>query len=495
MRELNYSALLALYGIAFALRALAAWWIGPGTFGPDGAGATAAVALGGHPYPLHPLLIRLSLSAQWLSVFSGALTAVAAGMMGTALGRGPWGAGLAAAAAPLLLYPSALAGGDAPAIGAAALGVALAWAGLPGVGAALAACSLGIKPVSLPVLPLLLVALPLAAERAREGRRARAAGLAGARLLLGACLGAVPFLDALRPLLRPRPRGGLLGTWWLSTDGAPPALAEWPGVLWHGVELLAAVPTWTGHPVVGLLAVTGALWPGPRRRERVLAAALGGASLLAVAALLGDRLDPRYLGAPSLLLTVLAGCALTAHARWRAPWLALALAWPALAVVSQVAAVRAAEEAGPERPAVPWPGVAAQALYRDGGVCGGEALRTIAAALARELPPGAEVAALRLRDGREGELRWPLLAARPDLKLTVIHRGCCGGEGCEDRLTDYSPEVLVVPGDLSHCATEVVDFGELELARALARPESGAPFAVVRGTGGGAAPDACAAMR
>ena len=45
--------------VALMLRILSAWWLGPGPVGPDGPGALAAAELGGHPYPLRPLVIAV----------------------------------------------------------------------------------------------------------------------------------------------------------------------------------------------------------------------------------------------------------------------------------------------------------------------------------------------------------------------------------------------------------------------------------------------------
>ena len=481
MKRLQTIAVIA--ALALALRALAAWWIGPGVFGPDGAGASAAVTLGGHPYPLHPLLIGLFGDARVLSVIAGAATAAAAAVMGRRLGGGLWGAGLVAACAPLLVYPAATAGGDAPAIAMMTCGVALAWGGRPALGGLLAGLSVAVKPIALPLAPLLLVTPALSTS-------AGAAALSLVLVAAGAAVGVLPWAEVLDPLLRPRPRGGLLGTWWLGTGGAPPALSDWPGVILAGVRRLwLEVPWWAGHPALGLTAAVGALLPGPARRARMLAGALGGLGLLSVAVLIGDRMDPRYLGAPSVPLAVLAGVAIR-----RAPWLALGLIVPALGVTSQVAAVRAHEEALPEKPIVPFPGVDAERLFKDGGVCGGDELRAMAVDLAERLPQGAEVAMVRLRDGREAELYWPLQAARPDLILTVIHAGCCGGDGCVDRLIGHDAPASVLPGDSVGCLTPTLDYSEEQLFVGYTWGEPDQRF-VLRDGDGGWPGDACKAMR
>ena len=102
--------LLAFF--ALVVRAAAAWWLGPGPFGPDGPGVEAAAVIGGHPYPLHPILAGL-FGARAVSVMAGIVTVLACTALGQRWGRCFWGPGLTIACAPLLVYPSALAGGDA----------------------------------------------------------------------------------------------------------------------------------------------------------------------------------------------------------------------------------------------------------------------------------------------------------------------------------------------------------------------------------------------
>lgn len=440
-------ALLA--GLALAVRLAAAWWLGPGPFGPDGPGAQAAAVLGGHPYPLHPLAIGL-VGARGVSLVAGTVTVLACAALGERWGRRFWGPGLAAACAPLLVYPSALAGGDALAVALAAVGLALAARGRGLSGGFLAAASLWAKPIALPLMPL-LVLTPAPALAA-----------------LGAGLGLGLSSALLQPLLSPKPRAGLLGSWWASTDGLVATPGQLPELLIAGVERLWELPLWTGHPVLGGLAVIGVLATGRGRRRRALIGLGAAACLVATAAVLGDVLRPRYLGAASVPLTVLAGLALG-----RVPWLALGLLWPTLALVSQVAAVRTTDDDLAARPVLTTPPVDAQAEFMDAGVCGGTELRELAAGLASTLPTGAEVVALRLRDGRQNDLLWPLQAARPDLRLTVFHQGCCGGldpVDCAAALRHHldSGGSLVAPLPAAACRTPLTDPGESLLVAPLA---------------------------
>ena len=406
--------------VAVVVRALAAWWIGPGPFGPDGSGALAAVELGGHPYPLHPLLIGLVGGPRLLSVLMGSLTAVCGALLGRQLGLGILGPGLAVAAAPLMLYPSALAGGDAAALGVAAVSLVLARRHPLAAGLAFAA-SLMVKPVTFPLILVLAARHPLA------------------------LVTALPALAApvLAPLVQPKPAAGLLGSWWLANNGAP----AMPDVV-LGLKRMWAVPFWTGHPVLGGLAAGCAAWALKDRAWRPAAVLLAGAAgLLAVLSIVGDAARPRYIAAASFPLAVLAGGAVR-----RVPWAALGLLWPAFGVVSAVAGVRAMEEALPSKPLVPFPQVDATQEYLDSGVCGAGELRALATELAETLPRGAQVSVMKLRDGRDGELRWPLLATRPDLDLRQVHADQPDAAG-----------VYVRPANPERCSTPVVDFGERAL--------------------------------
>lgn len=442
----RYSAPMLLL-FALALRALAAWWLGPGPFGPDGAGAEAAVVLGGHPYPLHPALIQTLGDARLLSVLGGVLAAWSVGRMGELLGARA--SGVLAACAPLLLLTSAMAGGDSAAAGAAGAGLALAWSGHPLVGGLLAASSIAIKPVALPILPLVLLC----------GLFPGGPRFASLRALAGLLGGSLPWLSTLDPLLRPRPHAGLLGSWWRSTQDLPPAWGSFLDLGHAALGALAGLPLWTGLHALLLLAILGLV----RTEHRKLPAIVLIFSLLALvapAALLGDQLRPRYLAAASLPLTAVAGLGL------RSLWpLAMALLWPAAAFISQLAALRAGEEGLPQRPTLPWPAAMdTREAYRDAGVCGAGELREMAAKLAESLPQGATVTVLRLRDGREGELRWPLLARRPDLQIALIHAGNCPDGACVPSLEGP----VVYAADTSRCATEVLDPGEVPIAAELA---------------------------
>ena len=392
---------LALTLAAAAVRVAAAWTLGEGApFGPDGTGLQASIVLGGHPYPLHTALLQPFAEVRTLSLLLGSLSPLLLWAWGRRVGLGG-GGGWLLAFLPLGIYPSALAAGDAPALFVVLLGALLSTGppGLAVVGGALALISVAIKPIALPALVLLAV---------------RPVSLAGAALCAPVAL---KWLD---PLVRPRPRGGLLGTWWVSNDGSPPTD---PGraldMLRGGAQALLDAPPWIGTWLV-VFACVGAAWPrrgaptlGPGRRAAVLAPVLG---LLATAALFGDRFEARYL-APSL-------CALL-------PWVGAVvprgtsalLLWPALALVTQVAAERERQDPRAEPHTglvVPTPRVDARVLFDEASTEGATELRQRAMELAETLPPGATVTVERRAHGREGELTWPLAVRRPDVRVEVV---------------------------------------------------------------------------
>ncbi|MCK6502416.1 hypothetical protein L6R53_03305 [Myxococcota bacterium] len=398
MKPWHPLALLLLASLG--LRLLAAWALGEGApFGPDGTGVQAAVHLPGHAYPGHVLLVRLLDQARTVSLLSGALTSALLWAWGRRLGLGGAG-GWLHATLPVAVLTGALAGGDAPALCVVAAGALLATAPgwvLPALGGALAVASLTVKPSAAPALVLLL---------------------ATPRALLGAGLALPLVAPWLSPLLRPMPGGGLLGTWWLASGGRPPAsLADGAAWLLGGARALLAAPAWAS---AWLLPLALAAWP----RLRLVAPGplLAG---LAVACLLGERLEPRYLQAAVVAALPLIGARLPG----RRAWLALLFLPLSAALVGQLAAERARrdpEARVPALPVLPWPQVGAAALFEQCSTDGATALRRVAGELAATLPPGATVQVVRRRDGREGELTWPLRVARPDVVIVPVPEGTPG---------------------------------------------------------------------
>ncbi|MEE2751467.1 MAG: hypothetical protein VX519_08545 [Myxococcota bacterium] len=472
--------------LAIFLAALGQAWIGGGTFGPDAAGAQASAVLGGHPYPLHPLLIRVFGTASLLSILSAGVTVTCGIRIAIRLGASPLAAGLTLACAPLLLYPAFLGGGDAPAMAVFMAGLSTALGGHAFLGTLLAVCSLGIKPIIAPLL-LLLVLVPALAPSPQK---------TAVHTLSAAVIGLVAFGFTLDPLLDPKPASGLLGSWWLASGGLPIAWTEAPTAGIQGILSLWGLPTWTGHPLLGLLALAGALVPGSNRRARLLVLLAGLIGVVTVASLLAEQLRPRYLGPASIPLALLASVTLT-----RAPLVALLGAWPALALASQLGGLRAIEEGLSPPPTVRFPGLEDVTLqYQDSSICGAEDLQSLAAQLADTAGPNQEVVALRLRDGREGNLLWPLKALRPDLKTTVFHSDCCpeGPVECANALLNHvrAGGILVSPLNTEGCKTEVLDPGEQAIAAALAREiQSDEIFAVVTGAAANQPGDACSAVR
>ena len=399
----------ALLLAALVVRLAGAWSLGEGApFGPDGTGAEAAVHLGGHLYPLHIALISLVGDGRTLSVLSGTATVLLLWVYGRRQGLGSTG-GWLAATLPLAVYPSCLTAGDAPALTLVVAGATLATLGRGAAvaGGAIALAAIAVKPVVLPAL-VLLVPRPLA--------------------MVGIVLGLPAAVRWLKPLVDPKVDGGLLGTWWQASGGAPPGSAEEVlALLGGGLQALTAAPLWALVPL-GLVAVIGAVRPGAARAEGaahdhagpdrttralVLAPLVG---LLVTAALFGERLAPRYLMASVLALLPWAGAAVAR--RWAA-----VLLLPTAALLTQVSAYRATADPTarvPTLPTVPIPPVDAQPLFDESSTEGATALRAEAAALATTLPEGATVTVERRPHGREGELVWPLRVARPDVRFEIV---------------------------------------------------------------------------
>lgn len=458
-----------------------------GAFGPDAPGAAAAAFTGifRHPYPLHPLLIRVfSLlvgdpvqGSLLLSLMSGLAVVAAVWLMGRVLteGRDGRAMGLIAAAAPLVVQGSLLKGGDALAVALAWWGVALGWWGARAQAQAsesegsarvamvaaglLWGLSAAAKPVALPAGAFLLLA-PLFGER--RSLRWLGGGLAGGLLL------ALPFL---RPLLLPHPDMGLLGSWW--HDGVP-SFGGLPR--WGITGIVTLLRSGWNHPwsqvaPLSVVALIGSVVAGPRRGARLALLGMAFAVPVGVAALLGSRLQPRYLTSATLGWVLLTGMALTPailrvpRARPPGAWRMLlgplplslgvtVLAMSSLRLWEGMATLRVQEEgtAPPRGMLGDWPETwAPTEPYRDSSVCGGLALERLADTLAKHLPRGGTVVTLPLRDGRTWHLFGPLGVARPDLHQVLLTAGCCpsGPEACAavlpDALAKSGGGALVLP--------------------------------------------------
>ncbi|MCB9780832.1 MAG: hypothetical protein H6742_19850 [Alphaproteobacteria bacterium] len=393
---------LALCATSLLLRVAAAWALGQGApFGPDGTGVEASVHLPGHPYPLHVAMVAALGSARTVSVLAGALTSPLLWLWGRRVGLGGVG-GWLHAALPVAVLTGALSAGDAPAAFVVTAGLALSTAPrrpVQALGGVLAVAALAVKPIALPLL-VLLVVRPWA--------------------LLGAVLALPLAARWLTPLLQPIAGGGLLGSWWLGSQGAPPAVDALPGWLATGVHALGAAELWALAPLL-VLAVAAAARDLPRGLR--LAAAGPLVAGLAVACLMGDRVEPRYLGGAVIAALPFVG----ALVRWRSA--ALLLLPLSVALVTQLGAERARRDAGavvPALPVLPWPAVGAGELFAQCSTDDATVLRQTAARLAETLPPGAEIQVVRRRDGREGELSWPLQVARPDVVVTPVPEGTDG---------------------------------------------------------------------
>ena len=390
---------------ALVVRMLGAIVLGEGApFGPDGTGAEAAVVLGGHPYPLHILMLGVfGADARALSMLCGALNCVLLAVWGRRVGLGMAG-GWLAVFAPLSVLPGVLAAGDAPALSVALSGVVLStmggWRGP--LGGALAALSVAVKPIALPVLVLLVV---------------------HPSSILGA-LGALVLLrQFISPLWSPMPQGGLLGTWWVASGGAPPeSLMVWT---MEGLKTLVGIPQWAQLWWVALGALS------VRRSNCRMLAATALLPLLGawmIAAMFGGRGEARYFSAVLLAGLPFAGAVL------RDPRLVGAacgiMTWATVALLTQVGASRAALDAHahvPRLPVLEWPAVEADAIFRTCSTDDATRLRQLATQLAEVAPLGSTIITEARPDGREGELFWPLKVLRPDLKVSTAPAASSSG--------------------------------------------------------------------
>ncbi len=390
----RHGLMLAIF--ALMIRTLGAVILGQGAaFGPDGTGADAAVFLGGHPYPLHIVLLRfLGLRSVELSMLSGSLSCVMLWWWGQRVGLTGAG-GWLAATMPLCVFPGVLSAGDAPAIAVAMAGILLSTAGKRWelLGGALAALCVAVKPIALPVLVLLAV---------------RPVSLLGAMGVLGL------LRQFTRPLWSPMSQGGLLGTWWVASEGRPPD--QWMQWIADGLGQLVDADPWGLVWVFPLVVLVG-MFSKLNRSLRLTAIGVG-AMALWTASLFGGRLELRYLG-PAFLAAVPFLAAVLSSPMSRRIAVGLAL-WPTFALLTQVAEVRAeldAEASVPELPVLRWPLVDARPIFDACSTEDATHLRNMAFQLAAVAPEGSTVITDARPDGREGELFWPLLVLRPDLKV------------------------------------------------------------------------------
>ncbi|MAY80088.1 MAG: hypothetical protein CL930_04800 [Deltaproteobacteria bacterium] len=388
---------ISLMIVALLVRTAGGWLLGEGAvFGPDGTGAEAAVYLGGHPYPLHIAMLRMfGGDAQNLSVLAGSFNCVLLWFWGRRVGLGGAG-GWLAAAFPLSVLPGTLAAGDAPALSVVLLGAVLAT--YPGIfrvlGGALAGICVMVKPIALPAL-VLLIARPMS--------------------LLGAAGSLMTFNQFIRPIWAPMPDGGILGTWWVSSQGQPPDnLLVW---FVDGVSHLVHAELWA------------LLWVLPFAMlcffrvsdHRIRVASIGPLfAATVVAALFGDRLELRYLSSAVVVALPFLGAVFT---RSLVLWgTTVALIWPTAALMTQIAHMRMAMDPDaliPDVPMVSHPSVDARIIFDACSTEGATRLRQMAFQLAETAPQGVTIVTDARPDGREGELFWPLMVLRPDLKVQV----------------------------------------------------------------------------
>ncbi len=385
---------LALF--ALCVRIFGGVVLGQGApFGPDGTGAEAAVYLGGHPYPMHIAMLRFfQTDALGLSMASSALSCVWLWWWGKRVGLGGLG-GWIAATLPLAVLPGVLSAGDAPAIAVALAGVLLSTAGPRWslVGGALAAACVTVKPIALPCLVLLLV---------------RPNSIIGA-------FGALALLRGfIRPLWAPMHDGGLLGTWWVSSGGQPPA--DWLSWLAGGMAQLVGADAWGLLWVLPLAALSSGFFLKENRLRLVGVAPLIAAWM--IACMFGGRIELRYLSGVVMVALPFLGPLL--RSRLVVGVAVTVLLWPTFAVLTQVATVRSSldtEAYVPDVPMVAWPQVDARPIFDACSTEDATHLRNMAWQLAAVAPEGSTVVTEALPDGREGELFWPLRVLRPDLKF------------------------------------------------------------------------------
>ncbi len=443
--------------LALIARAAATLGVGVGFFGDDGITNEAARQLGGADFPLITKWLALSGGGRALSVMAGGIMAVAAGQMGLALGSSRRGAGLLAACAPLLVLTGAVASNQAISLAMAAAGVALVWAGIPLWGAFVAGISLWTGFGGVALLPLVFIG-PLIGK----GVHSLSAGFARIFSGLGVSIGIaasglfVGLAPTTETLIRP-----------LQSISAITL-----GSISDSFEALLFMPTWTGHPVIGALALAAILFAQKEDRiNRILVLGVSGATMLLSHAILSQTTtgSVTHLLAPaSFGLTVLAGCILI-----RTSWVSIFLLWPGLAVASQTGAYRAVEEDNSNRASLYWFGeFDVRTFFEQGSICGQVELHNISKELIQVQPEGSTVIAIELRDNREVELFVPLSLERSDLELRSFSLDDCETmdvEQCVNMLLEYSAAgaTLVAPLSSARCDSTLAAPGERLLSQQL----------------------------
>ena len=399
--------------VAAIVRGAGLWALGQGApFGPDGAGIEAAVVIPGHLYPLHIQGVSWVGSAQLLSLITGILTCPLLWLYGKRLGLSGVG-GWLAAITPIALFTSTLSSGDAPALFLVTLGAALAtygpWASL--AGGLIAGSSLLVKPIAFPAI-ILLVPLPWAWP--------------------GVAFSMAWNQTLLDPLLYPTPEHGLLGSWWSSSGGTMPD--EWVPWLVEGGRNLLYAPLWSGAVLtffaVGTWSMSRRFVRGSRMPQkeplRTLLHINSVAPLLTIVgltALFGTDTNPRYLQAPVIASLPWVGLFLAPPSRGFSRLLfAGALLWVSAALFTQVGEERTRQDPTshpPSLPIVPL-SIDTRAIFVDCSTPNATQMRNEAAQLAQTLPHGAEIAVEKRVNSGEGELIWPLKAARPDIVITLV---------------------------------------------------------------------------
>jgi len=443
--------------LALLIRGAATLGVGVGFFGDGGITNEAARQLGGAEFPLITKWLALAGGGRALSVMAGAMMAVAAGQMGLALGSTRRGAGFLAACAPLLVLTGAVASSQAICIAVASAGVALAWAGIPLWGAFVAGASLWTGFGGIPLFPLILLGPVI-------NREAHSLARGFTRLFAGIILSVGVTICGLFPWITP------------TTETLLSPLQSLSGLsfgdLVDSLRALIFMPTWTGHPIIGALALTAVLTTTKERRlERTLVLIFSGASLVishAVLTATSTGTVTHLLAPASFGLTVLAGCTIA-----KTYGLSLLALWPGLAVASQVGAYRAVEEDNSTRPSIPWPGsFDVRSFFEDGSICGQVELHNIGKELIGVADEGSTIIAIKLRDNREVELFVPLKLERSDVELISFSIDDCSEmtvEQCSEMLLEESAQgaTLIAPLSSARCDSTIASPGERLLSQEL----------------------------